>query len=87
MCIYWPEFHVALNIIDDPYSPDFEPDQDPHAKVFSIKTADIYDQESMISLAKELSKEMGINQDFDYDDPTWRARNKRLLEELACGIF
>ena len=87
MCLYWPKFHLAVNIVDDPYSPDFEPDQDPQAKVLSITTKQIYDQESMIDLAKKISSHMGINRDFDYDDPVWRAKNKRLLEELRCGIF
>lgn len=87
MCLYWPEYHVAVNIVDDPFSPDFEPNQDPKAEVFSITTEQIYDQESMIDLAKKLSSRMGINQDFDYDDPVWRAKNRRLMEELRCGIF
>ena len=87
MCLYWPEFHLAINIEDDPFSPDFEQNQDPKAKVISIKTAQIYDQDAMIEIAKEVSAHIGINQDFDYDDPVWRARNKRLIEELRNGIF
>ena len=87
MCLYWPKYHIAVNIVDDPFSPDFEPNQDPDATVFSIKTEEIYDQDAMIALAKELASRMGINQDFDFDDPIWRAKNKNLLDELMCGIF
>lgn len=87
MCLYWPEYHVAINIVDDPYSPDFEPNQDPKCTVYSVSCKQIYDQEFMIELARQLSAHMGINQDFDYDDPVWRAKNKRLMDELMCGIF
>lgn len=87
MCIYWPEYHVAINIVDDPHSPDFEPNQDPRCTVFSVSSSQIYDRASMMELGKELSAHMGINRNLDFDDPVWRDKNERLLDELMYGIF
>ena len=87
MCLYWPELHLAINIIDDPHSPDFDPRKDPKAKIFSIESSQIHDNESMSRLADDISKHLGYEPDFDFNEPIWRAKNKRLLDELMCAIF
>ena len=61
MALYWPEQHVALEIVDDPHARPFDRASDPDATVIQATVAEISDLESVRALAKQLAVALGEN--------------------------
>lgn len=84
MSLYWPEQHVALEIIDDPLSEPFDRSQDPEATVVRTTVAEISDPKSFRVLAARLSAALG--QPLPADTPEFRKRQTHLHEAVFSRI-
>lgn len=76
MALYWPEQHVALEIVDDPHARPFDRASDPDATVIQATVAEISDLESFRALAKRLAAALGEN--LPEDTPLFRRRQAEL---------
>lgn len=76
MALYWPEQHVALEIVDDPHARPFDCASDPDATVIQTTVAEISDLESFRALAKRLAAALGENP--PEDTPLFRRRQAEL---------
>ncbi len=85
MSLYWPNEHVAIEIIDDPLAQPFDRSIDPEAIVFQITCAQVEDPEQNQAVMRQVCEAMGRRWPGDYI-PGWTEANKALIRELTMGI-
>ena len=85
MSLYWPNEHVAIEIIDDPLAQPFDRSIDPEAIVFQITCAQVEDPEQNQAVMRQGCEAMGRRWPGDYI-PGWTEANKALIRELTMGI-
>lgn len=85
MSLYWPNEHVAIEIIDDPLAQPFDRSIDPEAIVFQITCAQVEDPEQNQAVMRQVCEAMGLRWPGDYI-PGWTEANKALIRELTMGI-
>lgn len=83
MALVWPDQKVALEIVDDPFSPPFDKASHPEYEVVQITCAQMDDFEERTRVLDGLCVLLG--QDPPEKTPEWTAANKRLCEELKRG--
>lgn len=60
MALYWPQYNMALQIDDDPYSLPFDHDAYPQARVFHTTVSEMSDPVRATRMARRMANEMGI---------------------------
>ena len=85
MSLYWPNEHVAIEIIDDPLAQPFDRSIDPEAIVFQITCAQVEDPEANQAVMRQVCEAMGRRWPGDYI-PGWTEANKALIRELTSNL-
>ena len=86
MSLYWKDAHVAVNIVDDPQSPDFDRRVDPSAKILELSYERMAnDPEYERSFAQKLAQELGC--ELPPETPEWCEAHDRLREHLLGERF
>lgn len=85
MSLYWPDEHVALEIVDDPLAQPFDRSVDPDAIVFKVTCAQIHDPEANQAVMRQVCEAMGRRFPGDYI-PGWTEANKALIRELMSNL-
>ena len=78
--MYWPEHHIALEIVDDPASKPFDIAVDPDATVIPITCAQMNDPEVFEEIARALAQRMGTA--LPPTDPASVAKRRALHQAL-----
>lgn len=80
MSLYWPEYRIALEIVDDPASPPFDATAHPDVTVIPITCAQLEDPDAFDEFARMLARRMGAAP--APIDPASVARRKALHQAL-----
>lgn len=80
MSLYWPERHIALEIVDDPASKPFDIAVDPDATVIPITCAQMDDPKAFEEFARALAQRMGAP--LPPTDPASTAKRRALHQAL-----
>lgn len=81
MALYWPNQHVALEVVDDPLAKPFDRATDPHATVVQTTVAEISNLSSLRKLARHLADLFGRHAPEDTPSLS-RHRQNRLHASL-----
>ncbi|MBE6480208.1 MAG: hypothetical protein E7Z98_06835 [Olsenella sp.] len=85
MSLYWPNEHVAIEIVDDPMAPPFDRSVDPEATVLQVTCAQLCDPDANQAFMRTVCEAMGRRFPGDHI-PGWTEANKALIRELTMGI-
>ena len=85
MSLYWPNEHVAIEIVDDPLAQPFDRSVDPDAIVFQVTCAQIYDPDENQAIMRQVCEAMGRPWPGD-SIPGWTEANKALIRELMNNL-
>lgn len=80
MSLYWPEHHIALEIVDGPANKPFDIAADPDATVIPVTCAQIEDPEAFDTIARALAQRMGTA--LPSTDPASTAKRRALHRSL-----